>query len=98
MNIINYFYTTKSNEKLPPPPPPLLTDFNTITQKKTQMQKTATVFLVLNKHSQMPLGVYDTLELAKKNGESATYHNCSIYRYTINNKCLFLNNPVFEST
>lgn len=86
MNIINYFYS-QPTPQVPPQSPPQST--------KPIKSKFKIVFVVLNKSSQV-LGVFDTLELAKKNGQSSTYHNCMIYEYKINQKCSFLSNPVYE--
>jgi hypothetical protein len=55
------------------------------------------VYLVVNKNTEMPLGIYDTLEKAKTEGQSSTYHNCSILEFTLNSKCNYLTTPVFEN-
>lgn len=93
MNIINYFYNSQPKLSQPPsPPPPQVPPQNT----KPIKQNSKIVYLVLNKNSQVPLGIYNTLELAKSNGQKSTYNNCSIIEYKINQKCTFLNNPIFE--
>jgi hypothetical protein len=63
-------------------------------QKKTSVTK---VYLVINKNTQMPLGIFDTLEQAKFSGEKSTYYNCSILEFILNDKCSYLNTPVFEN-
>jgi hypothetical protein len=90
-NIINYFYSSqkKSQQIVPPITSPI------VQTTKPIKQKTNIVYVVLNKSNQV-LGVFDTLELAKKNGKNSTYHNCIIYKFTVNNKCTFLSDPVFE--
>jgi hypothetical protein len=88
MNIINYFYHSPPKLQVPPQDPPQNT--------KPIKQKSKTVYVVTNK-SQQILGVFDTLELAKSNGQSSTYHNCMIYQFNMNDKCTFLKNPVFEN-
>lgn len=55
------------------------------------------VYVVVNKNSQQPLGVFDTLDAAKKEGEKVSYYNCSIFKFKINEKCNYLCNPVFEN-
>lgn len=50
-------------------------------QNIEQVYNKQSVFLVVNKSTQMPLGIY---------------HNCLIYNYSINDKCTFVKNPIFE--
>lgn len=92
MNIISYFYYSqpKLSQSSSPPIPPQPTK-----PLKSKTNKQKIVYVVLNK-SQQVLGVFDTLELAKSNGQKSTYNNCIIYEYTINQKCTFLKNPIFE--
>lgn len=94
MNIINYFYNSKL--KLHQPNQPSIPSVPSVPSKKTKPIKYKTVYLVVNKNSQLPLGIYDTLELAKLNGQGSTYYNCIIYKYNINDKCTFMKNPVHE--
>lgn len=92
-SIINYFYNTPqkvTHESTPQPPP--IPDKST---KPLKTKKQNTVYVVLNKSNQV-LGVFDTLELAKSNGKMSTYHNCIVYEFTVNQKCTFLSNPIFE--
>jgi hypothetical protein len=56
-----------------------------------------TVFLVVKKSTGEPLGVYDSLDKAKEQGQKATYHNCQILEYRINEPCKYLKDPVFEN-
>ena len=55
------------------------------------------VYLVINKNTDLPLGIYDNLDQAKSEGQSSTYHNCSILEFKLNNKCTYFNIPVFEN-
>jgi hypothetical protein len=55
------------------------------------------IFLVLNKYSQQPLGIFDSLEKAKLNGQKSTFFNCSIFEFKLNDSCKFLNDPIFEN-
>lgn len=54
------------------------------------------VFLVVHKTTGAMLGVFDTLEKAKEIGRKTTYCTCQIYRFTVNDKCNYLINPVYE--
>jgi hypothetical protein len=67
------------------------------TFNKIKTFKEGFVYLVINKATQAPLGVFDTLEKAKKEGQIATYHNCSILKLEINDRCKYLINPIFEN-
>lgn len=55
------------------------------------------VFVVIDKNSLITLGVFDSLEKAKLNGEKITYYNCMIIPFNINDSCKYLINPIFES-
>lgn len=55
------------------------------------------VYLVVKKNTGEPLGVYDSLDKAKEQGQKATYHNCQILEYRINEPCKYLREPVFEN-
>jgi len=55
------------------------------------------VYLVVKKSTTEPLGVYDSLVKAKEYGQKATYHNCQIIEYRINDPCKYLKDPVFEN-
>lgn len=63
------------------------------TLKKNKQQE---VYLVINKNTQSPLGIYSSKELALNNGKSSTYNNCIVYKYIINDKCNFYINPIYE--
>ena len=54
------------------------------------------VYLVLNKNTQAPLGVFTSKDLAILNGTKSTYHNCIVFKYTLNDKCNFYANPIYE--
>lgn len=55
------------------------------------------VYLVVKKSTGEPLGVYDSLIKAKEQGQKATYHNCQILEYRINEPCKYLKDPIFEN-
>lgn len=55
------------------------------------------VYLVVNKGSQVPIGIFSSLELAKKQGEKSTYYNCQIIEFIIDDKCKYLANPIYEN-
>lgn len=55
------------------------------------------VYLVVKKSTGEPLGVYDSLDKAKEQGQKATYHNCQVIQYCINEPCKYLKNPIFEN-
>jgi hypothetical protein len=57
---------------------------------------TKEVFLVAEKITMTPLGIFDTLEEAKTEGKKITYHNCIILPFKINDKCKYLYTPAFE--
>jgi hypothetical protein len=61
------------------------------------LRKLNTVFLVVKKSTGEPLGVYDSLNKAKEQGQKATYHNCQVIEYCINEPCKYLKAPVFEN-
>jgi hypothetical protein len=63
-------------------------------QTKKSIKK---LYLVINKNTQTPLGIYDTLEQAKLLGEKSTYHNCTILEFILNDKCVYFHCPVFEN-
>lgn len=60
-------------------------------------EKKKTIYLVVDKNSMQPLGVFDNLENAKINGQKITYHNCMIIPFLLNESCKYLIEPVFES-
>lgn len=82
MFFTNYFFKKNTNKE----------DSSNKTKKSIKK-----VYLVINKNTQMPLGIYDTLEQAKSLGQKSTYYNCSILEFILNDKCLYMNNPVFEN-
>lgn len=43
------------------------------------------------------MGVFDTLEKAKTDGEKVTYHNCIVIKFKVNETCKYLINPEYES-
>lgn len=70
------------------------------TQKRAEVKSSHrnkyTVYLVIEKETQNPLGIYDTIEKAKQNGQKITHYNCVIIPFKINDPCKYLFNPVFE--
>lgn len=69
----------------------------TLSLTENVLKKLSTVYLVLKKSTGEPLGIYDTLDKAKELGQKATYHNCTILEYRINDPCKYLRDPVFEN-
>jgi hypothetical protein len=69
----------------------------TLSLTENILKKLSTVYLVLKKSTGEPLGIYDTLDKAKELGQKATYHNCTILEYRINDPCKYLRDPVFEN-
>ena len=67
----------------------------TKTQSKEPIRKV--YYLVLNKNTEAPLGIYSTLDKAKEYGQMATHHSCSVIEFRLDEKCKFLNNPIFEN-
>ena len=63
-------------------------------QRKEKEQK---VYLVINKNSETPVGIFSSLEKAKSDGEKATYHNCKIVEFVVDDKCKYLLDSVYES-
>lgn len=55
------------------------------------------VYLVVKKSTGEPLGIYDSLVKAKEYGQKATYHNCQIIEYHVNDPCKYLKDPIFEN-
>ncbi len=53
-------------------------------------------FVVLHKNTSEIIGVFDSLEKAKKQGQKATYHTCAIYSFKLNQNCKYLNSFVYE--
>lgn len=64
---------------------------------KNILKKLNKVYLVLKKNTGEPLGIYNSLAKAKEHGQKATYHNCQILEYQINDPCKYLKDPVFEN-
>lgn len=87
MFFTNYFFKKNTNTE----------DSLNTPLKKNKTKKSIKVYLVINKNTQIPLGIYDTLEQAKSFGEKSTYYNCSVLEFILNDKCLYMNNPVFEN-
>lgn len=63
---------------------------------KNHSHKSIKVYLVVEKNTQNPLGIFDNFEMAKQNGQKTTHHNCMIIPFTINDSCKYLFNTVFE--
>lgn len=57
--------------------------------------KKENLYIVTNKTSETILGVYNSLEKAKRDGQKSSYYNCRISQYKLNN-CNHLCNIVFE--
>jgi len=84
MNIISYF--TGSQKKI------------TASKKRFSVVNSSkkTVYVVIYKNTGAPIGVFDTLEEAKEQGQMTTHHNCTIVPYIINAQCKYLSNPIHE--
>lgn len=63
----------------------------------TRNTKINKVFIVIDRNTHDPLGVFNDFEKAKESGEKITYNNCTIIPFTINDPCKYLFKPVFES-
>lgn len=61
-----------------------------------KQSKPKDTFLVLHKTTQEPIGIFDTLEQAISQGKTATYCTCMVYKFKLNDKCIYLNRPVYE--
>ena len=85
MNIISFF--TGSQKKI-----------TASTKKRFSVVNSSpkTVYVVVYKNTGAPIGVFDTLQLAKEQGQNVTHHSCIIYPYTVNGQCKYLTNPVYE--
>lgn len=55
-------------------------------------------YLVLQRETSTPLGIYSTLQDAKENGMKSTYNKCVIYKYKIGESCSYLNCTVYEDS
>lgn len=55
------------------------------------------VYLVMNKTSQSPIGIFDNLEKAVIYGKKLTYNNCMVLLYKLNDECKYLQTIVFEN-
>lgn len=64
--------------------------------KKSKEEKKK-LYLVVNKASQLPIGIFSSLEIAIKEGVVATYHNCQVLEFTVDDKCKYLTNPIYEN-
>lgn len=53
-------------------------------------------YVVLHKTTQEIIGVFDSLEKAKTQGQKATYYTCAIYSFKLNGNCKYLNTPIYE--
>ena len=100
MGIYSYFFgksvkeTKETKESVKEPEPERKIEVSSRPGSKKRLQNLK-VFIVANKQSDTILGVYDDLELAKKNGQKTSFFNCRITEFKLNN-CGYLNNVVFE--
>lgn len=99
--VLGYIYR-KINRFISPTPvikaPPIVPEPKTKESGTQTETKKSNVFLVLDRGSQSPIGIFSTLVLAKLNGEKATYNNCIIIPYRIDDRCSYTYNSVFESS
>jgi hypothetical protein len=112
-NIINYFLKTSEPKIPDPPKAPTnkieqsqqrlpvkncnLPITNTSVRQGTKNKRTNTVYLVIEKNTQNPLGIFDNFERAKESGQKTSHYNCVIIPFQINDPCKYLFNPVFEN-
>lgn len=66
--------------------------FNIVTEPKQNID----CFVVLHKNTREIIGVFDSFEKAKQQGQKATYYTCLIYSFKLNENCKYLNNIVYE--
>lgn len=99
-SLIKYLIGSKTKnpeESEIPPTPPQPETVSTRPQVKNCVRNfNKIVYLVIEKNTQNPLGVFDSLEKAKINGQKITHYNCVIIPFKINDQCKYLFNPVFE--
>lgn len=55
------------------------------------------LFLVCEKVTMTPLGIFDTIDAAKTEGNKITYNNCIIIPFNVNERCKYLYTPTYES-
>lgn len=90
-NIIRYFVP---NSKNVPETETKSSDTRTFEVVKANKNM---VYLVMDKNTQTPLGVFDDFELAKAKGQRASYYNCMIIPFKLNDSCKYLFTTVFEN-
>lgn len=98
-SLIKYLtgYKSKPKELEPQssiPPPPKRAQVKNCTRNSRPCK--STVYLVIEKETQNPLGIFDSIELAKQNGQKITHYNCIIIPFRINDPCKYLFTPTFE--
>jgi hypothetical protein len=54
------------------------------------------MYVVFHKVTQVPIGIYDSLEKAREYGRKSTYCTCIIYKFMLNEACKYINDPVYE--
>lgn len=93
-NIIRYFVSNSKNEMEVD-----LEKQDSSTTRTFEMVKANKniVYLVMDKNTNTPLGVFDNLELAKRNGQKVSYYNCIIIPFKLNDSCKYLFSSVFEN-
>lgn len=99
MGLYNYIFGSKNSE---------ISEIKSIEPKKIDIntkpvlinkhisRKKDTIYIVYNKCTDTILGAYDTLLLAKIEGQKATYNNCSILQVKLNGGCNHINKIAFE--
>lgn len=95
-SLIKYFTSPKTNNNSDKPNK--TTETTTSNNNRNRKQKQNTVFLVINKNNHYPLGIFDTLEKAKQNGQKTTHYNCTIIPFQVNEPCKYLFNPIYEDS
>ena len=92
MFLFRYFFPKKT-----PILPPVLPSISSIPPPTVTRPPVKKVFLVLEKNTQSPLGVFSSLKLAKESGKKTTNSNYVVIEFTVNDPCKYLFYPAFES-
>lgn len=86
--MFNYFFGSSGNSNKDKPV--IIKDNKSLNKKE--------MFVVLNKNNYNPIGIYDNIEQAITHGEIKTHYDCVIYKFNVNDKPTYLNDPVYENT
>jgi hypothetical protein len=95
-SIQEYEFIPEETMHQPLQPLPLLQFPRPLRSSLLRQPKTK-VYVVIDKNSHTSLGVFDTFEKAKENGQKTTYHNCMIISFVLNDACKYISEPIFEN-